>query len=66
LNKYALGPTIIAEGSLIKKNGDDNVYLIENGRMRWIASLSIFQQKGFKDDDIYVVPYQGCFIISGS
>jgi len=59
LNSYPNGENILAlnlkpDGSLIKGSGFQ-VYLIENGKKRWIVTARVFTLKGYKWDKIVAV-----------
>ncbi len=46
--------TIIAQqhGDLIRIQGEEKIYLIQNGQRRTIASMEVFHQMGFKLEDV--------------
>ncbi len=41
-------------GSLLKGSGNE-VYLIENGKKRWITTAEVFASKGYKWEDVIIV-----------
>lgn len=44
---------LLPEGTLIKTQGDERVYYIENGKKRWIESKESFRLQGFRSEDIH-------------
>jgi len=52
--KLAKGETY-KNGSLLKSMGNDKVYLIENGKKRWITTAEIFAVNGYKWKDLVIV-----------
>ena len=40
---------------LIRKDGDNRVYYLENGKKRHIASLNVFEANEFSWDDVVIV-----------
>ena len=61
------GPDFIAgdrgsDGILMRREGLDRVYVIENGRTRWITSLEVFNQWGYDPNDIIMVTGEISFI----
>ncbi len=57
LNKYVTAATGVGfrDGALIKTVDKSEVYVISNGRRRWIANESTFRQLGYKWYDIITV-----------
>lgn len=47
---------LVPDGTLIKKQNEEQVYYIENGKKRWIESKRIFHIQGFKQEDITTIP----------
>lgn len=43
-----------SNGSLLKGSGNE-VYLIENGKKRWIITADVFNSKGYKWEDVIIV-----------
>lgn len=50
------GPIIVADGSLIRQQGDTKVFLIQNSQRRWIISESAFVAGGYSWNDVMDVP----------
>lgn len=46
---------VLSDGTLIKTNGNNKVYLIENGKKRWITSSLAFISNGFSWSDITMI-----------
>ena len=44
--------SLLADGTLIKAENDEQVYYIENGKKRWVESKEVSRIQGFKSDDI--------------
>lgn len=44
------------DGSLIKYGGQEQIYLIDNGKKRAFASLELFEKLGFKQDEVVEIP----------
>ncbi|NQV16807.1 fibronectin type III domain-containing protein, partial [bacterium] len=59
LDQYPDGPNIVSDGSLIRREGTNEVYFIENGQRRWITTAEAFNQMGLSWEDIYDVPSDG-------
>ena len=46
------------EGQLLRGDGTNPVYKIENGRKRWIVSQQVFERLGYSFSNVRVVPPQ--------
>jgi hypothetical protein len=44
------------EGKLVVASNDQKIYLIQNGRKRWITSPDVMQKHGFRWDAVNRVP----------
>jgi len=53
-NIAGLNPSLKSNGSLLKGSGN-KVYLIENGKKRWITTAEVFAFNGYKWKDVIVV-----------
>ena len=55
LNQFGLSANIVYSDGTLIKGGDANVYLLENGKRRAIASGALFEQLGLRWHNIIVV-----------
>ncbi len=44
------------DGTLIKYAGSPKVYVLENGKKRWISTAEAFRQRGFRWENILTIP----------
>ena len=53
--ELALIVSIYPEGTLIKKKGDDKVFIITNGEKRWIKTADVFTKLGYNSVGVDVI-----------
>ena len=47
---------VIIEGLVVKEEDDEEIYVYQNDRFRWISSLEAFEHYGFTWGDVHIVP----------
>jgi len=47
---------VIIEGLVVKEEDDEEIYVYQNERFRWISSLEAFEHYGFTWGDVHIVP----------
>jgi len=52
---YSSASAALSDGSLVRADGTENIYLIENGIKRWVESSQAFQAQGFRWEDVHIV-----------
>jgi len=46
---------IIRDGLVVKEEDDEEIYVLQDGKLRWISSLDAFEHFGFTWGDVHVV-----------
>lgn len=46
---------VIRDGLVVKEEGDERIYVYQDGRFRWITSLEAFEHFGYRWDDVHIV-----------
>lgn len=44
------------DGTLIKYTGNPKIYVVEGGKRRWISSEDVFRRRGYRWENILVIP----------
>jgi hypothetical protein len=47
---------IVRDGFVVKEESDQDIYVYQDGKFRWISSLDAFEHYGFTWEDVHVVP----------
>lgn len=51
-------PITLRDGTLVRANGENDIYVISNGGRRWISGPALFETLGYKWNDVRVISSQ--------
>ncbi|MGD2145367.1 MAG: hypothetical protein PVH41_01585 [Anaerolineae bacterium] len=46
---------VIRDGLVVKEAGEPEIYVYQDGRFRWISSLTAFERRGYTWEDVHIV-----------